>query len=179
MAIKKVKSGQSAVELTGSKVVVYAPGLRDQLYEKGFGERKGKIQVLDLFETLYLLERDKLPLYLKGKKASSRMVLSLALKEDPLFFKRFVVYSDFREKGFVIKTGFKFGFDFRVYPRGKRPGEAHTQFVVDVKSQGERLSMPGLSRMVRLSQNLHTVCLQAVVDSENDINYYSLARIVP
>jgi tRNA-intron endonuclease len=52
------------------------------------------------------------------------------------FHARFIVYSDLRERGFLVKTGFKFGCDFRVYERGvklkKGPKEAfeHTKWVV-------------------------------------------------
>ncbi|MBS3061619.1 MAG: tRNA-intron lyase [Candidatus Diapherotrites archaeon] len=179
MAAKKTRSKKLAlIELTGNKVLVRSQSELDRLFQKGFGERKGRELVLDLNEALFLLERERLKIEKAGKAVSARQLLLLAEKLEPHFYKKFVVYCDFREKGFVIKTGFKFGFDFRVYPRGKKPGEAHSQFVVDVKTQNEKLSMPQLSRMVRLSQNLHTVCLQAVVDSENEINYYSLARLV-
>ncbi len=179
MTSKTKKTKAVSAELAGNRVIVHAQPLVDRLHQKGFGERKGRTLVLDLKEALYLLEREKFKVYRDEKTLTARQLLSVAQKSEPQFFKKFVVYSDFREKGFVIKTGFKFGFDFRVYPRGKRPGEAHSQFVVDVKTQEERLSMPQLSRMVRLSQNLHTVCLQAVVDAENEINYYQINRLVP
>ena len=84
-----------------------------------------------------------------------------------------------RERGYVIKTGFKFGFDFRVYPRGKKPGEEHSQWVIHVATQDEKISVPNYSRMIRLSGNLKTQLLIAVVDSEDDVNYYATNRITP
>ncbi len=78
-----------------------------------------------------------------------------------------------------MKTGFKFGFDFRVYPKGKLPGQAHTQWVVNAGTQDVRIGMPELSRLVRLAGNIRTMFLQAVVDSENDINYYTVDRVTP
>ncbi len=178
MVQKRRKRNLVGGELTGNKVLVENPTLVGQFSSKGFGERHSHELVLDLFEAVYLQKRGKLEVFKSEKPVSVRQLLAVAEKSDARFYKKFLVFSDFRDKGFVIRTGFKFGFDFRVYPRGKKPGEAHSEFVVEVKTQGEKLSMPQLSRMVRLSQNLHTVCLQAVVDSENEINYYSLSRVV-
>jgi tRNA-intron lyase len=72
----------------------------------------------------------------------------------------------------------KFGFDFRVYPKGKKMGESHTQYVIHVAPESERLSMPSISRMTRLSGNIHTTVLIAVVDREDEVNYYSLGRLL-
>ena len=89
------------------------------------------------------------------------------------------MYSDLRERGYVVKTGFKFGFDLRVYPKGKKPGEAHTQWVITVKGQNDKINFIELSRKVRLSGNIKTKLMFAVVDSENDINYYETIRVTP
>ncbi|MBS3057763.1 MAG: tRNA-intron lyase [Candidatus Diapherotrites archaeon] len=166
--------------LIDNKVVVDDFKKADQLLQKGFGERREHEHVLDLKEALYLLEKDSIEISdKKGKKISRPELLKIAGREETNFYTKFLVYSDMRTRGFVIKTGFKFGFDFRVYPRGKKPGEEHTQWVIHVATQGEKLTMPVLSRMVRLAGNLHTIILVAVVDSENDINYYQIDRITP
>ncbi|MBN2067589.1 MAG: tRNA-intron lyase [Candidatus Diapherotrites archaeon] len=166
--------------LLQNKVVVEKKRTQSQLQQKGFGERTGHEYVLDLKEALYLLEKKKIKLKDgKGKSVGKKALLQHAEKREKGFYNKFTVFRDLREKGFCVKTGFKFGFDFRVYPRGKKPGQAHTQWVVHVAEQSERLSMPGLSRMVRLSGNIRTLMLVAIVDSENDINYYSVDRITP
>ncbi|MEM0360018.1 MAG: tRNA-intron lyase [Candidatus Diapherotrites archaeon] len=166
-------------ELIENKVVVSEKRKRDQLISKGFGETEGKNLVLDLKEALYLVEREKLEI-VKGKTVvSEKKLLEIGEKTDPKFYSKYLVFRDLREKGYVVKTGYKFGFDLRVYPRGKKPGEEHSQYVINVCTQDEIFSMPEISRMVRLSANLNTVFVQAVVDSENDINYYPITRLLP
>lgn len=166
--------------LVENKVVVQKRRLQDQLQQKGFGERNEREYALDLFEALYLLEKKGISIKdLQGKKVSKKKLLEIASTKDKKFYSKFLVFSQLREKGFCVKTGFKFGFDFRVYPRGKKPGQEHTQWVVQVASQNEKFDMTGLSRMVRLSGNVRTQMLFAVVDSENDINYYKVERITP
>ncbi len=166
--------------LLENKVIVEKKKLQSQLQQRGFGERTAHEFVLDLKEALYLLGKKKITVKdKKGKKLSKKALLEHAAKKEKNFYTKFLVFRDLRDRGFCVKTGFKFGFDFRVYPRGKKPGQAHTQWVIHVATQGERIGMPGLSRMVRLAGNIRTLMLIAIVDSENDINYYSVDRITP
>ncbi len=90
-----------------------------------------------------------------------------------------------RERGYLVKTGFKFGAHFRVYERGVKlkrgPKEAHehTKFVVHAISEEDRFSYPELSRATRLAQNIRAKMVWAVVDSENDVTYYEIFRVTP
>ncbi len=166
--------------LVGNNAIVEEKKLASQFQQKGFGERSEGEFVLDLYETLYLLEKKKVKVKDKQDKTVSRKKLLIhAEKKIKNFYLKFQVFKNLREKGFCTKTGFKFGFDFRVYPRGKKAGQAHSKWVVNVVSQNEKCNMIGLSRMVRLSGNIRTKMLMAVVDSENDINYYEIERITP
>ena len=166
--------------LYSNKVVVFEKKVKDLLIQKSFGEKKDSQLILDLKESLYLLKREKLSVEdQEGKSISFEELLNFAQKKEKNFYNKLIVYTDLRERGYVVKTGFKFGFDFRVYPRGKKPGEEHTQWVIHVASQDEQISIPNFSRMVRLSGNLKTELLIGVVDSEDDVNYYSTTRITP
>ena len=177
--VKEVKPKKSKANLLiTNKVLVFDSDLKSQLIEKGFGEKQetGEL-VLDLKEALFLLEKKKIEIVdAKEARVREKELLQYAQNREKKFFTKFLVYRDLRERGLVAKTGFKFGFDFRVYPKGKKAGEAHSQFVVNAVTQDASISMPELSRMVRLSGNIRTLLLLAVVDSENDINYYSIAR---
>ena len=160
-----------------NKFIVEDSTLKGTLVEKGFGESKSRELVLDLFEALYLLKKDKLTLLdKKDRSLSEKKVLSIGLEHDKNFYSKFVVYSDIKEKGYCIKTGLKFGFDFRVYPKGKKMGAAHSEFGIHVSPENEKLTMTQLSRMTRLAGNIHIKAIIAVVDRENEINYYELGR---
>ncbi|VVB75937.1 tRNA-splicing endonuclease [uncultured archaeon] len=165
--------------LLESKVLVEDSTLKGQLMEKGFGESKSRSLVLDLFEALFLAQKDKLCVCdKKEKKVSEKKLLSLGLEHDKKFYSKFIVYSDLRERGYCVKTGLKFGFDFRVYPKGKKMGEEHSKFVIHVAPESEKISMSQLSRMTRLAGNIHTITVVAVVDREDSVNYYSTERIL-
>ncbi|HIP74387.1 MAG TPA: tRNA-intron lyase [Euryarchaeota archaeon] len=164
-------------EMLGKRVLV--PEGYSELVQKGYGERKSEGLVLSLYEAAYLLEKGKLDVFKDGKQLKLEEFLGEAEREEPEFFIRYNVFKDMRDRGYVIKTGFKFGTHFRVYPRGKKPGEAHTEFTVQVMPEEKRLEVTDISRLVRLARAIRTRLVLAVVDSENEIVYYEIKRISP
>lgn len=162
--------------LLGNKIVVENSTLKGTLVEKGFGESKGKELILDLFEGLFLLTKEKIVILKGKKKISAKELFELGLNEDKKFYSKALVYADIREKGYQIKTGLKFGFDYRIYPKGKKMGQAHSQFGLNVYNENEKISMTQISRITRLAGNIHIIAINAVVDRENEINYYSMKR---
>lgn len=162
--------------LVEDKIIVENSTLKGTLVEKGFGESKGRNLVLDLYEGIFLLENEKIEIFKGKKKVKAKELLELGLKKDKKFYSKIIVYSDIREKGYQIKTGLKFGFDFRIYPKGKKMGQAHSQFGLNVYSESEKISMTEISRISRLAGNIHISAICAVVDRENEINYYIINR---
>ncbi len=163
-------------KLLGPRVLMDEP--YSQLVERAWGEKTEEGLVLSLYEAAYLLERGKIEVYDKeGNKMDFKEFVRRAEQEEKEFFIKYVVFRDIRTRGFVIKTGYKFGTDFRVYPRGKKPGEAHTQFTVNVMPEEKKLKITEISRMVRLARAIRTKLILAVVDSENEIVYYNVERI--
>ncbi|NMA44478.1 MAG: tRNA-intron lyase [Candidatus Diapherotrites archaeon] len=163
--------------LIENKIIIGNSTLKGTLVEKGFGESKGNKLILDLFEAIYLMEKEKIKIIdVKGKKISTKKIFEIGIKGDKQFYSKQKVHEDLREKGYCIKTGLKFGFDFRVYPRGKKMGEAHSQYGIHVACENEKTSMTQISRMTRLAGNIHIRAIIAVVDREDEINYYEINR---
>jgi len=155
--------------------------------ESGYGKPSENSLELSLVEAAYLLEKKKIDV-VEGdekKKMKFQDFYEYAIKKEPEFHQKFVVYRDLRERGYLVKTGFKFGAHFRVYERGVKlkrgPKEAHehTKFVVHAISEEDRFSYPELSRATRLAQNIRAKMVWAVVDSENDVTYYEIFRVTP
>ncbi len=144
----------------------------EHLKEKGFGEEREEGLVLSLYEAFYLLQKGKLVLDM-GEEAFLRHASSV----EEQFLARYAVFKDIRDRGYVVRTGFKFGTHFRVYPRGKKPGEAHTQYVVYVLSEEQRFEPADIARLVRVATGIRTKLLFAMVDSENDVVYYKIERV--
>ena len=101
-------------ELIEDKVLVSNSTLKGTLVGKGFGESKGRELVLDLYEALFLVANKKIVVKRTNKKIKGKELLTLGLTQDKKFYSKSLVFSDIRERGQVVKTGLKFGFDFRV-----------------------------------------------------------------
>ena len=144
---------------------------------------------LDLIEATYLLEKGKLKIYVRenGKKRMLDLKEMMKIGENRInqFHAQYIVYSDLRNKGYLVKTGYKFGAHFRVYEKGvkikrgpKEPFE-HTKFVVHAVPEEAAFSLPEMSRAVRLAHNIRATFVWAVVDKENDVTYYEIKRLKP
>lgn len=158
------------------RVVVDDEPSINRLQQKGFGRiSEGKLE-LSLLEALYLVENGSLKVKINGKNVVASDLTSRALEED--FPLRYRVYRDLRERGYIIKTGFKFGAHFRVYERGEFPKE-HSKYLVHCTKESDIISFPELSRSVRLAEGVKKAFVFAVVDEEGDVTYYSINRMTP
>lgn len=174
-------------ELLEHRVFIWDKKVFDDLQESGFGKVVEDRLELALVEAMFLIAKKKLKVRVKGKKKfmKKKEFYEYVTKNERNFHARFIVYSDLREKGFIVKTGFKFGADFRVYARGvkikKGPKQAHehTKWIVHAIPEEFSCSFPELSRAVRLAQNIRTEMIWAIVDSEGDVTFYSIKRITP
>lgn len=165
------------------KIMVWEEAQANQLYQRGaYGKplSGGKLQLAPV-EALYLLDGGKIRvLDREAKKTIKFRKLSAKFAErDPDLMLKYLVYSDLRSRGYIVKTGLKFGAHFRVYERGEKPGEAHSKYIVHALPEGCRLTPTELARAVRLAHSVRKTILWAVVDDEGDITYYSLARERP
>lgn len=127
---------------------------------------------LSLIEALYLMEKDKIKVKRDGKTLSVDDLYEMIHKKD--LFANYLVFRDLRNRGYIIKTGFKYGSEFRLYERGTSPGEGHSNYLVKVASENEQIPLSDLSSYVRVAHGVNKYLLFAVVDQENDITYYNI-----
>ncbi len=164
--------------------------IEDVYSEKYYGkimEIGGKKYLeLSLNEAMHLIDKGEMELKEKGKKLNREKAYERFCEIDPEFPQKYAVYSDLRERGYIVKSGFKFGTHFRVYSRGINPykegpkeQKEHTKWVVHAVPENYTLSYQEMSRSVRLAQNIRTKMLWAVVDSEGEVTYYEFIRIRP
>lgn len=185
------KAPMARGDFVESKVVVWDKGQAESVYaEKFFGkwidiEDVSCLQ-LSLEEAMLLFERGFLEVRVKGKKIDVKLFYNMCVKVDTEFAQKYTVYRDLRSRGFIVKSGFKFGTHFRVYDRGVNPykegakeAKDHTKYNVHAVPENHTMSYQEWSRYVRLSQNIRARALLAVVDEENDVTYYNIKRMRP
>jgi len=180
-------------ELIENRVVIPGPEslilFDESSYGKPLPEKHPTRLELELVEAAYLLEKEKLKVYEKTGKRKKQLkfedLLKAGAKNVNQFHSQFMVFRDLRDRGYVVKTGFKFGAHFRVYERGvklKRGPKAsheHTKFVVHCVPEEAAFSLPEMSRAVRLAHNIRATFVWAVLDKEGSPTYYEIQRLTP
>ena len=90
------------------------------LHEKSsFGEKKsGKIEY-SVIEALSLLQEGKIAVFSGKKQMLFEQLIKKFKKNDKKIETKLAVYSDLRNRGYIVKSALKFGAEFRVYNKGK------------------------------------------------------------
>ncbi len=188
MTAEKIWEG----ELLEERVIIWDKESVNLYDETGYGkplpeEEPNRLE-MDLVEAVYLVEKGKLKVSSKEdkkKKLSFEDLMKVGSEKVNEFHSQYIVYRDLRERGYLVKTGYKFGCHFRVYERGvklKRGPKAmheHTKFVMHCVAEESAFSLPEMSRAVRLAHNIRATMVWAVVDRESDVTYYTIQRITP
>lgn len=175
-----VKKGIIA-NFIGNNVLTEDSDEARELYNQSrFGNIQDKKVNLSLFESLYLLEKNKIVI-LNGRKQeiSEEDFFKKSTKLESNFLIKYQVFKDFRNRGYIIKTALKFGADFRVYDRGIKPGEDHAKWVVYPVAEGTSLTWQDFSAKNRVAHSTKKRLLVGVVDAELDVTYYEIRWMRP
>lgn len=130
---------------------------------------------LSLAEAAYLLEAGRLKVGKGGSRARLEDLLLEGAEADERFELRYLVYRDFRERGFVVREeGPAARIDFSVRPRGA-PAKAPSKSWVLAVSERSEFSASEVLEYVERAEGLGKEALVAVVDEEGDITHYSFA----
>ena len=143
------------------------------LHEKSlFGRIEADSLNLSLIEACYLLEKGRLDIYEDDVECTIGYIIDI-IKEQGIYG-RYVVYRDLKDRGFVIKTGFKFGSDFRLYSRGRSPGQGHSDYLVKVIFENYDIDALDFASYIRVAHGVNKKFLLAIVDDDFDITYYNV-----
>jgi len=147
-----------------------------ELDESGYGERDGKKFALKGFEALYLLYAGKLKLTdAKGKDVTFEELAKASQMKVRDSWTKFIIYRDLRSRGYVVKDGFGFGTDLRVYERGDFPAKA-AKFVVFALDEGTEKSLGELRDSVRQIVRMGKEAIVAVIERRGEVIYYRVTK---
>jgi tRNA-intron endonuclease len=159
--------------LVQNKVIVPSKPVSDKLHGKrAYGTMVDGALHLSLLEAYYLAAIEKIVVTKNGVAMTLDELRSTA-QEDPEFSIKYPVYKDLRDRTYIVKTGFKYGCHFRVY---RKSIEDHAEFLVHVMVHNGSITSDDIIRHVRLAHSVKKTMILALLDEENDINYYSVER---
>jgi len=147
-----------------------------ELEQKGYGEIENKKLFLQEFETLYLLYTKKLILKKGKKQFDFDSFMSLCQKTNFEILTKFLIYRDLRTRGYVVKDGFGFGSDFRVYERGHY-GEKGAKFLIFGLNEGQQEKMGHLQKKIQEITQMGKEPIIAVIERRGEIIYYKINKM--
>lgn len=149
----------------------------DELSSRGYGVAENKELLLTFYEALYLSDKGILEVEDKnGREADFQKLLQRFKSVDENAWVKYLTYRDLRSRGYVVREGFGFGVDFRVYDRGEYGREAAKCLVLSMQ-EGKPISTENLNRVLRSSQSLKKKLIVAVMNRRGEIVYYSVAQL--
>lgn len=130
-------------------------------------EHRGKLSKLDIYETLFLMRNANLQL----KNCGEKEVLAAAVERRKDFLSLYEVYEDWRLRGFILKTGFKFGTHFRIYfPKASPTREIgewiHSKHVIHVFPRKSKLLISEWARAIRVAHSVKKTFILAIPGKE-------------
>ena len=165
-----------SAKLINEKTIVIDPKMQNILTERGFGELEKDTLILDSFETLYLLYNNKIELKKVNKNIIFDELVQKYIQKNDDTLIRFLLYRDLRTKGYVVKDGFGFGSDFRVYERGNY-GLKDAKFVIFVFNEGTQQKIGKLYKNIEEITKMGKEPIIAVIERRGEIIYYKINKM--
>lgn len=157
------------------KIIVNEIRFKDQLRNKGFGEVFNNEFILNNLETLYLLSNNKLKLFGK-KEYNFSSFLKILLKKDKKILTKYLIFRDLRSKGYVVKEGFGFGTDFRIYERGEH-GKKPSKYVSIGINEGLNIKSKDFVDTVDQIEKMGKDTVIAVIERRGEVIYYKTIKM--
>jgi tRNA-intron endonuclease len=157
------------------KTIVHEQKYKDQLRNKGFGEVFNDEYILSDLEALYLLNNKKLKLLGKDEYDFSTLMRQL-LKKDKKILTKYLIFRDLRSKGYVVKEGFGFGNDFRIYDRGEY-GKKPSKYISIGINEGINIKSKDFVETIEQIENMGKDTVIAVIERRGEIIYYKTIKM--
>ncbi len=170
-------------ELIENKIIVWNIEDSKKLFSHGYygkpiGIPKPKIEeidaplILDLIEGLYLLENKKITITKSKQKITVEALIEICKKEVLEFDKKYIVYKNFRNNGYIVNPGIKFGCDFAVYEKG--PGIDHAPFLIQVYTRSESITSTSIVLAGRLATSVKKQFILAIPKGKDKVDFLAL-----
>jgi len=163
-------------DLIVDQVCISDNNMIHDLEQKGFGELEDGKLFLKSFETLYLLYTHKLFLKKNKKQIDFDSFMNICQKTNSEILTKFLIFRDLKTRGYVVKDGFGFGSDFRVYERGQF-GEKGAKFLIFGLNEGQQEKIGLLQKKIDEITQMGKEPIIAVIERRGEVIYYKINKM--
>ena len=180
----KEKAEKTQIEgfLEEGAVVISSPEGIDEFYKVSYiGEKKGEdVLILEPIEILLLKERNRILLWEDNDKNKNLLefedLLTYFTQFDEKLWQKYVIYMDLRKRGYIVRTGYGDGIEFRVYKRGADFEKDSAKFLIYPVFEGDPIELRDLDKISRVAMSSRKDLIVATVDRLSKPIYYSVKK---
>ena len=167
---------QVSGDLIKNQTIIKNQKMKNELEQKGYGGTDNDNYFLDMIETLYLLYLKKLKLIKNKSIIDFDNLMQICIKSDTDIFTKFLIFRDLRTRGYVVKEGFGFGSDFRVYERGNF-GTKSAKYLVFALNEGTQEKIGQIQKNIFEITQMGKEPIIAVIERRGEVIYYKISKM--
>jgi tRNA-intron endonuclease len=141
---------------------------------------KQDILVFDAIEVLLLSERKRILLWEDNDKSKKLYdfegLLTYFTQFDERLWHKYIIYMDLRKRGYIVRTGYGNGIEFRVYKRGADFEKDTAKFLIFPVFEGDPIELRDLDKISRVAMSSRKDLIVATVDRLSKPIYYSVKK---
>jgi len=139
-----------------------------------------EVLIIDAIEVLLLCERNRILLWEDNDKNRKlydfESLLTYFTQFDERLWHKYIIYMDLRKRGYIVRTGYGNGLDFRVYKRGADFEKDSAKFLIFPVFEGAPIELRDLDKMSRVAMSSRKDLIVATVDRLSKPIYYSVKK---
>lgn len=139
-----------------------------------------EILMLEPTEVLLLCERNRILVWEDNDKNQKlhdfESLLTYFTQYDDRLWQKYIIYMDLRKRGYIVRTGYGDGLDFRVYKRGADFEKDSAKFLIFPVFEGGPIELRDLDKMSRVALSSRKDLIVATVDRLSKPIYYSVKK---
>ncbi|MBY9006803.1 MAG: tRNA-intron lyase [Candidatus Lokiarchaeota archaeon] len=143
-------------------------------------EDKNQILILDPIEVLLLCERRRILLWEDNDKNKSQLnfekLITYFSKYEEELWQKYTIYMDLRRRGYIVRSGYGEGIEFRVFKRGANFNEDSAKFLIYPVFEGYPIELRDLDKISRVALSSRKDLIIATVDRLSRPIYYSVRK---
>ncbi|MHA1931159.1 MAG: tRNA-intron lyase [Promethearchaeota archaeon] len=138
------------------------------------------VLVFNSIEVLLLSERNRILLWEDNDKSRKlynfESLMTYFTQFDERLWHKYIIYMDLRKRGYIVRTGYGDGIEFRVFKRGADFENDSAKYLIYPVFEGSPIELRDLDKMSRVALGSRKDLIVATVDRLSKPIYYSVKK---
>ena len=183
---EKVEKNQFTGFIENDKVIIMDQEAIEEFYNASYigmleteGDEESRL-ILSSIEVLLLFERNRILVYHDNDMAKEQYTFEEILTDftqyDDNLWQKYIIYMDLRKRGYIVRTGYGEGIEFRVYKRGADFEKDSAKYLIYPVFEGSPIELRDLDKISRVALGSRKDLIVATVDRQSKPIYYSVNK---